>query len=166
MRTSHKLGQLNAGQVLIAEGLISGEQLREMLEEQKGTGERITDIAIARGLVTEHDIAKAMALHLQIPFIHPKACDIPDGLVANDHATFLRHNRMIPLDRIKDILVVASCGDVAPKIIDELETYGGCKVALYIAQIGEIQEVLDLKYPKENVGQEVASALDALFGGE
>ena len=59
MRSIHKLGQLSAGQVLRADGLISTAQLQEIHDEQAATRESVVEIAMARGLVTEFDVAKA-----------------------------------------------------------------------------------------------------------
>ena len=44
MRSTHKLGQLSAGQVLAADGLISPEQLQELAHESHESGVREADI--------------------------------------------------------------------------------------------------------------------------
>lgn len=41
------------GDLLVDSGLITGQQLQQVLEEQKGTGMKLGDLLIARGYITE-----------------------------------------------------------------------------------------------------------------
>ncbi len=48
------------GELLISAGLVTEDQVRQTLEEQKVTGELFGDILLAKGLVNESAIATAI----------------------------------------------------------------------------------------------------------
>ncbi len=165
MRSSHKLGQLSTEQVLRAEGLVDAQQAEEIVEEHRATSERITDIALARGLVTEYDLAKAMCRQLQLPYILPTQYDTPDEIGKPLAGTFFHGHRLVPMDRFGSTLIIATCGDLDMSAIEHIESETKGRVGIYIALVSEIERVLKEKYPVEDLGTAVASRLDELFGG-
>jgi len=170
MRSVHKLGQLTAGQVLVAGGRINPEQLQELVQEQQGSGERVTDIAIERGMLTEFDIAKAMVRHLQLPFVNPASYDIADDTFQMVPPDLLREHRIVPLDVFGSVLSIATCGDLSSGAIKQVEMHSSCRVALFISLQSEIDRVIEDRCPapvlgsNSSMGEEVASRLDQLFG--
>jgi type IV pilus assembly protein PilB len=56
------------GQILLVEGLVTEEQLEKALEIQKKDGTRLGETLIKLGIVTEKDIVIAMAKQLSIPY--------------------------------------------------------------------------------------------------
>ena len=164
MRSIHKLGQLSAGQVLRADGLISTAQLQEIHDEQAATRESVVEIAMARGLVTEFDVAKAMVRHLHLPYVSPMRYAIGDDVKAVLPAPALHNHMVIPFNKFGKLLVIATDGDLSSQATKELESESGCSIAFVIALRSEIQKTLNKEFPMENLGQEVASRLDELFG--
>ena len=56
------------GQILLKEGLITEEQLEKALELQKKEGARLGETLVSLGIVTEKDIVITMAKQLSIPY--------------------------------------------------------------------------------------------------
>ncbi|MBI3330923.1 MAG: Flp pilus assembly complex ATPase component TadA [Candidatus Omnitrophica bacterium] len=56
------------GQILIKAGLITEEQLAKALEVQRGTRKRIGEVLVEIGLTTEVDVASALSRQLGIPY--------------------------------------------------------------------------------------------------
>jgi type IV pilus assembly protein PilB len=164
MRSSHKLGQLTAGQVLRAENLINAEQVQDMQEESRSTGERVSDIALARGLVTDYDVARAMTRHLQLPMVSAKSYQLDEEVKDLLPAQVLRSHMVLPLDRFGKVLVLATTGDLDEAAVQDLESQSGHHVNFVISPLADLKAVIDDEYPEENLGQEVASRLDELFG--
>jgi len=70
--------KIRLGDLLISQGLLTDEQLKFALEEQKRSGRKLGRIFVDSGYVTEEGISKALAGQLRIPFIdlrqfNPKA---------------------------------------------------------------------------------------------
>jgi len=164
MRSVQKLGQMTAAQVVAADGLVDHETLESVLKEHRQSGERVTDILLARGEVTEFDIARAMARHLQLPYLDPHAYDTPPELKGVVPLSTLHSNRLFPMDRFGNVLVMATCGDVPALAVAQIEKETGCTVALYVSLISQIQRLLNQHYPLEEIGAQVVSRLDELFG--
>ena len=165
MRSSTKIASLNAAQVLRAEGLISAEQVDQVVEEAQSSGERIADVLIARGFATEYDLAKAMVSELGLPFLSPKNYDSPNDISTHVPSDVARTHRIVPLDVFNDVLVIATYADVDAQALTDLESDSGKRIACVIALKTDIEKVLNDRYPQEDLGKEVASRLDQLFGG-
>jgi len=164
MRSSSKITSHNAGQVLRAEGLITAEQLEEVQSEAQENGERVADIVLARGIATEYDLAKALVRQLSMPFLSPKSYDVPKDALAVVPAAVLHQHRILPIDVFGDVLVVATYTDLDAQAIADMESDTGKRIACVIALKTDLEAVLNEKYPREDLGKEVASRLDQLFG--
>ena len=164
MRSATKITSHNAGQVLRAEGLITAEQLEEVQREAQSTGERVADVVLARGIATEYDLAKALVRQLSMPYLSPKSYDIPKEALTVVPAAVLQRHRIMPIDTFGDVLVVATYTDLDPQTIADIEADSGKKVACVVALKADLEAVLNDKFPRQDLGKEVASRLDQLFG--
>ena len=61
--------KVRLGDLLIQQGLLTEEQLKASLDEQKRTGRKLGRVFVESGYVTEEDISQALAGQLRIPFI-------------------------------------------------------------------------------------------------
>lgn len=165
MRSSAKITSLNAGQVLRAEGHITAEQLEEVMREAHQSGERIADVLLARSLCTEYDLAKALVRHLSLPFLSPKAYSVPKEVLAMIPPNILHQHRIVPLDVFGDVFVIATYSDLDAQVVTELEADSGKRIACVISLKADVESMLAEKFPPQDLGKEVASRLDQLFGG-
>lgn len=53
--------RLRIGALLLRSGLLSAEQLAEALEEKEATGQRIGEIVVQRGWLSDDDLARTLA---------------------------------------------------------------------------------------------------------
>jgi MSHA biogenesis protein MshE len=70
--------KVRLGDLLIQQGLLTEEQLKTALDEQKRTGRKLGRVFVESGYVTEEGISQALARQLRIPFVdlktfHPQA---------------------------------------------------------------------------------------------
>ena len=64
--------KIRLGDLLISQGLLTDEQLKMALDEQKRSGRKLGRIFVDSGYVTEEGISKALAGQLRVPFIDLK----------------------------------------------------------------------------------------------
>ncbi len=64
--------KVRLGDLLIEQGLLTDEQLKFSLDEQKRTGRRLGRIVVESGFVTEEAISQALARQLRLPFVDLK----------------------------------------------------------------------------------------------
>ena len=65
--------KIRLGDLLIQQGLLTDEQLKIALDEQKRTGRKLGRVFVESGYVTEAGISQALARQLQIPFVDLKS---------------------------------------------------------------------------------------------
>ena len=73
--TRRKLGEL-----LIETGLLSPGKLKEALQIQKESGKRLGQILIDMRLISEEEIAFAVAMQLRIPYVDLSNYEIPEQI--------------------------------------------------------------------------------------
>ncbi|MHC1749923.1 MAG: GspE/PulE family protein [Cellulosilyticaceae bacterium] len=61
------LNKKRTGDLLVETGLITPEDLKEVLQVQKKTGQRIGEIIVEKGLLTENEILEVLSFQLGIP---------------------------------------------------------------------------------------------------
>jgi MSHA biogenesis protein MshE len=62
--------KVRLGEILLQQKLLTEEQLRTALEEQKKSGRRLGRVVIEKGYATEEQISQALARQLGVPFIN------------------------------------------------------------------------------------------------
>ena len=67
---ANDMRNLPLGTLLYRHGLVGQEELEEALTTGMATGERLGEILIARGRVSEDDIARLLAVQQGLPFLH------------------------------------------------------------------------------------------------
>ena len=95
------------GDILVREGLISVEQLKRALQEQKGTGMRLGYTLVKLGFIDETEITKTLARQYRMPAVDlsrfevdPKILKLLPGDIATKHT-------VLPLKREGRTLTVA-----------------------------------------------------------
>ena len=149
MKHIERMTKNRLGEILVSEGVITKEQLESAVEEQNKGGGLLGNVLISMNFATEVDISKAMAKRFQLPFIHPSRYTISEDVKKILPPTFLRANRIVPLDIFGKILVIAACVIPSIKVINEIKKQTGCDMFIYIAVESEIRSVLDRIVPKE-----------------
>ncbi len=110
-----KLTRKRLGEILVAEGLVSKEMLEEAEREQSRTGEPLGAILVDSGHLTDTDLARTVAVQLQLPFLDLTKVSIsPDLAGLFDREEIVRY-RVVPVDRLGKVvtLAVAEIPDIA-----------------------------------------------------
>ncbi len=136
------------GEVLVERGLITRQDLDLALKHQKASpGIFIGEVLIRLGILTEIDIVTALVLQCNLPYIsvskHMVDCDVAQ-LIPVEMA---RRDRLIPLDRIGNVLSIVMSGPLDDALRAEVERVTGCNIATFITTPTEIDIALDRFYP-------------------
>ncbi|MCK9284939.1 MAG: GspE/PulE family protein [Rhodocyclaceae bacterium] len=98
--------KIRLGDLLIQQGLLTDEQLKLSLDEQKRSGRKLGRIFVDGGYVTEEGISKALARQLQIPFIDLRTYPLKAELIQKLPEAQARRFRAIVLeDRATGLLI-------------------------------------------------------------
>jgi len=142
---------------LLAEGLISAEQLSRLMTEQKRTNEKLPVLAVRLGLMTEDQMVDAQARHYRIPFVvFPEGGIAPEILRMVPAAIALKHE-VIPIGRSAGALTLAMIDPTNLSAVDDVAFRTGMRVFPVVARPSVIRQALEQFYETQKTT--LASAL-------
>ncbi|MHC4643802.1 MAG: GspE/PulE family protein [Planctomycetota bacterium] len=145
--------KVQLGQVLLAHGIVTSEQIEKALTEQKEKGHRklLGELLVDMNYCTENQIASALAEAYDVPYaqINPKVCDARTLEIFPRE--FLEEHIILPLFKVYDVLTVAVSEPTNVFLIDEGERISGCKVQVVCAATKDIKATLQTYLPAANV---------------
>ncbi|HMH17531.1 MAG TPA: GspE/PulE family protein [Burkholderiales bacterium] len=98
--------KIRLGDLLISQKLISQEQLKFVLEQQKRGGRKIGKLLVENGFVTEEQISEAIAKQFNIPYINLKFFNlVPEVARRLPEAQARRHRALVLEDRKTSYLI-------------------------------------------------------------
>ncbi len=120
--------ELKLGEQLIAEGLITAEQLAAALAKQTTTGQRIGSTLMDLGALSSNALVGALAKRVGV-----KGCVLRHGLIDPKVAKCIPKEeaerlQVLPIFRIHDELTVAMVEPQSVPILDRLQNMTGCKI--------------------------------------
>ncbi len=137
-----KIRRRKIGEMMVAEGLITPDQLAEALEHQKQSGESIGEVLLNDRLVTENDIVRTICTQYQVPYLSPLAYERNSELASQFDKEFLYRNRLLPIDKIGDSYIVV-VGDLPSEAVEEkLTECFGEEVYYYFSTSSEIKQII------------------------
>lgn len=114
-------GRLKLGDLLVASGVVTKEQVKAALARQSNGGGRLGEVLVAEGLVTEEDIVTAVAdqMHIGVAdLVHTTPQPAALGLLPRD---FIVRRRVMPLSIDEDgSLVLAMTNPLDIITVDEV----------------------------------------------
>ena len=129
--------KLRLGDVLVAQKLISKEQLGMALEQQKRSGRRLGRVLVENGFCTDEQIAEAVARQLGVPYVNLKFYNLNNEVVRRLPESQARRFRAVVLEdrRTKYLVGMADPSDLFAS--DELQR--SLKRDIEVAAVSEEQ---------------------------
>jgi len=134
------------GEILIAGGVISPEQLKEALAMQKSLGLRLGEVLIKQGFVTEEDILRTMQSQLGLLLIDLNRVVVPDQILRLLPEAVARKYTVLPIEMSNAQLMVATCDPTDYFALDDLRLAAGAMIKPCIAKKGDILRAIDRFY--------------------
>ncbi|MEG2625324.1 MAG: ATPase, T2SS/T4P/T4SS family [Christensenella sp.] len=153
---------IQIGQLLLNERLITSEQLEAALEIQKKTGKLIGDILIDKGFVSELAFTKALAKRLKTTFVDLAGTRIDSAAVHMIDEEYARENDVIAIDKKNNTLVVAMSNPMNFRIIEDVRIDTGMDIVPVIATVSSIREAVG-KYYVNKEAREAAEDVNKEF---
>ncbi|UCC49516.1 MAG: type IV-A pilus assembly ATPase PilB [Gemmatimonadota bacterium] len=150
------------GDLLVREGLITEEQLKAALNEQRANGHRLGYTLVAMGMVSETDLTRVLARKYRVKAVDLSRIDHIDGrvikMVKPEIAT--RH-LVLPLRRVGRTLTVAMANPTNLDAIDELRFSTGYDIEPVVAGEYSLRKAVEKHYEILEDGlQDILKQLD------
>ena len=143
------------GDMLVAEGLITQEQLNHALTAQKTTNERLGRILVKLRYVTDEDIIRVLEVQLGIPFVELAAMTISRELAMTVPAALAVRHLVIPIKKEGRQLTLAMADPTNFFAIDDVSMVTGCEVIPVFASERDIHHFINQFYGVKLVEQVV-----------
>jgi len=145
--------KMQLGQLLLARGIITAEQIDKALAEQKDKGHRklLGELLVEMGYCTENQIASALAQGYGVPYaqVTPKICD--PKVIEILPREFLEEYIVLPLFKVNNVLTIAVSEPANVFLIDEIERLSNCKIQIVCSTSKDIKATLQTYLPAANV---------------
>ncbi len=134
------------GDHLVRLGVISSDQLRKALQEQKRAGERLEQTLIRLKYTDETRVLQSLAKYSDLPFVDLDTYMIDEKLVRLIPEELARRHRLIPLFKIGSTLTVAMANPLNIHALDEIRSKTKTDVEIAISTDEKIQKAIDQHY--------------------
>jgi type IV pilus assembly protein PilB len=132
------------GQILLARGVITQEQIEQAVQEQQSRNHRqlLGEIIVELGMATQDQVVEALAEAYNVPYakLTPRLADpkVID-LVPRD---FVEKHGVLPLFKVFNVLTIALSEPSNVFLIEEMSRLTGCSVQVVAASGADIQAIL------------------------
>ena len=163
------------GELLLAAGTITQEELERGLELQKTQKGRLGEVLIANGIITEDQLSEALQMQLGIEYVDLSKINIPTELASVVPKNIAKQYQVVPVRQKKDELYLAMADPLNFYAIEEVRKAVRKKVVPMVAHSAAVERAIQVLYgnegaaraieemKREAAGQNNESAQDSAF---
>lgn len=151
--------RIRIGDILVAQQIISLQQLDTALAEQKRTGFKLGRQLIALGFVEENTLLSLLSKQLDYPFVELKQFRFDRDLVQTLPETLARRYRVIVLSEDADGVLLGMSDPTDIFGLDELKKVIKKPIKPAVVRESELLDILDIAYSRAS---EIASLAEQL----
>jgi MSHA biogenesis protein MshE len=138
--------KVRLGDLLVQQKLISQEQLKFALEQQKRSGRKLGRLLVDNAFVTEEHISEALGKQLSIPYINLKYYNINIELVRLLQESQARRFRSMVLEERNGKLLVGMADPTDLSSFDEITRIVRRDIDIAVVTEGQLLESIDRGY--------------------
>ncbi len=159
MEKGYVPARARVGDILIAAGLVTREQVEKALATQEdGKKKKVGELLIDRGLITQRQLLAALATKFRMRCVDLETIvPSPDALMSLP-VDLIHRMQVLPIEVHPHHIVVATSEPTNPMVGDTLRFYTSCGVELVVATADQIAAAVEKYYGKS------ADAVQALIG--
>lgn len=143
------------GELLIAAGTITNEQLELGLNLQKGTKDRLGKVLIDNGIITENQLIEALQMQLGIEFIDLTKINIPTELARAVPKNLAKQYQVVPVKSVKDELYLAMSDPMNFYAIEDVRKAVRKKIIPMVATASAVEHAIQILYGNEGAAKAI-----------
>jgi type IV pilus assembly protein PilB len=152
--------------LLIEEGLVTQDELREALEQKKETGKSLARTLIDMDIVSEGKLTEVLALHLGLDFVDVSSYRIDMTAVSLLDEKMATRHLAIPISFDEnEVLVVAMADPTNIFALDDIRMSTGHQVRPAVATKADIEDAIRTYY-RETDEEAISADVDGIGGEE
>lgn len=139
------------GELLLKERIITPEQLRRAIEEQKITGGRLGSTMVNMGILKEQELVNFLSKQYGVPAVNLREFEIEQSVAKLIPQDICEKYTLIPINRVGSTLIIAIADPSDIFAIDDVKFLTGLNVDVVVASEGAIREAIEREFKKETV---------------
>ncbi len=154
------------GELLVALGIITHQQLQQSLEQQKKTGQKLGEILLELGYVNEDLLFAVLAKQFNIPYVSVSEYgDISQNILSLVPERIAKTFQLIPIDfdKTTNTLTIAMSDPLDLYAVDTLKEITKCNIKVVVSKKNEILDAINKYYEKKESIEEVEKKIEAEF---
>ena len=149
------MAYMRLGDLLIAAGTITQEELEKGLALQKEQKGRLGEVLISNGIITEQQLIEALQMQLGIEFIDLTKVNIPTELAQVVPKNIAKQYTVVPIRAVKDELYLAMSDPLNFYAIEEVRKAVRRKVVPVLATKDAIEHSIQVLYGNEGAARAI-----------
>lgn len=134
------------GELLIREKLITVEQLKRALNEQRLHGGTLGYHLVKMEIIAENALVSFLSRQFGVSVVDPSAIDIPEEVIRLIPPRIVQKYHVIPLNKVGSLLTVAIADPSNISAIDDIKFFTGTNVVVQLATDLAIKKAIDRFY--------------------
>ena len=134
------------GEILVSDGIITPEQLKHALAQQRPLRLPLGKTLLKLNYVTEERMRQALGLQLGVPFIELAPMQLDRSLARVVNRAYARRFALLPVARVGRTLTVAMDDPTARTVVSELTQLTGYSITVVTATSEAIQNAIKAMY--------------------
>jgi len=156
--------KIRLGEILVQQKLLSQEQLKSALDEQKKSGRRLGRVVIDMGFATEEQISEALARQLNIPYVNLRFHNIKREATLKLPESMARRYRALVLDDAGATYQVGMADPTDLTAYDEITRTLKRDIDVAVVEGSELMRTIDQTYRRTQEITGLAQELQAELG--
>jgi MSHA biogenesis protein MshE len=156
--------KIRLGDTLIAQKIISQDQLKSALELQKKSGRRLGRVLIEQGFATEEQICEAISRQLNIPYVNLKFYNFNEQLVRRLPEAQARRFRAVILEDKRNSYLVAMADPTDLFAFDEIARLLKRDIEAAVVSEPALLQIIDRIYRRTDQISGLAKELERDLG--
>lgn len=140
------MSSLKIGEILVKQGLLKPDQLAHAMEEQKKTGQKLTNAIIQLGFLKDSQILRAVEKHFAVPGVEVNTFEVDQSVIALIPKDICEKNTLIPLQKAGNTLVVAFADPSNIIVKEDLRFITRCRIQAVVGTESAIMSGIEKYY--------------------
>jgi len=134
------------GEILVREGLISGDQLERALAQQQNSSDRLGQVLIRQEAISEDDLTAALSRQYGVPSINLGYFDVDANLMNLVPMEVAAKHQALPLSRVGSTLTLAMVDPTNVAVMDDIKFMTGFNIEPVLASETAIMDAIKKYY--------------------
>jgi type IV pilus assembly protein PilB len=154
---------MRLGELLVKNGLVSKDQMKDLLAEQSNSGKRLGQQIIDKGLASEDNVLELLAEQLDVPMVRLRAGLYDPSVVSLLDRQIATRMKVLPLFSVRGVLTIATADPQDIPTQYEIEDRLGLTVSPVLASSRDIVKNIAEAYSDTDFTEDMVADVDDDF---